>query len=143
MAYSVLDDLKKKIDEAVLVQLTDTTDSGVIDSAKTDRAIRDADALIDSYAGKMYKVPMSPAPDVITDISATLAIAGLHKFRSVDSPVWSEAYGRAVEFLSKVASGAVTLEGAVAEPAGADDVSSSQMFTAQERRFSRDLLKGM
>ncbi|VAX22511.1 hypothetical protein MNBD_NITROSPINAE03-2052 [hydrothermal vent metagenome] len=143
MAYSDLNDLKKKIDEAVLVQLTDTTDSGVVDSAKTDRAIRDADALIDSYAGKVYKVPMSPAPDVITDISATLAIAGLHKFRSIDSPVWSEAYRRAVEFLGKVAQGAVGLEGAVAEPVSADDVSSSQTFTAQERRFSRDLLKGM
>ncbi len=144
MAYSDLDDLKKKIDEAVLIQLTDTTDSGVVDAGKTDRAIRDADALIDSYAGKVYKVPLlNPVPDVITGISATLAIAGLHKFRSVDSPVWSEAYKRAVEFLNKVASGAVTLEGAVAEPASADDVSSSQMFTAQDRRFSRDLLKGM
>ncbi|HEB71346.1 MAG TPA: DUF1320 domain-containing protein [Nitrospirae bacterium] len=143
MAYSVLDDLKKKIDEAVLVQLTDTTDSGVVDSAKTDRAIRDADALIDSYTGKVYKVPMSPAPDVITDISATLAIAGLHKFRSVDSPVWSEARGKAIEFLGKVAVGAVTLEGAVIEPVSADGLSSPQTFTAQERRFSRDLLKGM
>jgi phage gp36-like protein len=38
MAYSGLDDLKKKIDETVLIQLTDTTDAGVVDSAKTDRA---------------------------------------------------------------------------------------------------------
>lgn len=143
MAYSDLDDLKNKIDETVLIQLTDTTDSGVIDSAKTGRAIRDADALIDSYAGKVYKVPMSPVPDLIVSVSATLAIFNLHKFRSVDSPVWSGAYDRAVEFLGEVAQGAVTLEGAVAEPASADDVSSAQSFTAQERRFSRDLLKGM
>jgi phage gp36-like protein len=112
-------------------------------SSIAQKRIGHADALIDSYTGKIYKVPISPVPDIIADISATMAICYLHKFRSVDSKVWSDSYDQAVEFLNKVASGDVTLEGVVAEPASADDLSTSQSFTAQERRFSRDLLKGM
>jgi len=143
MPYCTLDDLKKKIDESVLIQLTDTTDAGAVDTQKTDRAIRDADALIDAYAGRVYRVPMNPAPHVIADISATLAVANLHRFRSIDSPVWREAGERAVAFLTRVAEGTVTLEGVVAEPPAADDASSSATFTAQDRRFSRDLLEEM
>jgi len=143
MPYSTSADLSKKIDESALIQLTDTTGSGVVDPDKVDRAIRDADAVIDSYVSKVYKTPLAPVPHVITGLSATLAIAGLHRFRSVDSPVWSAAHDAALGFLRKVAGGDVTLEGAVTEPAPADDVSSTVTFNSAERRFSRESLKGM
>lgn len=143
MAYCSLDDLKKKIDEATLVQLTDTTGAGVVDTAKTDRAIRDADAMINAYAGKVYKVPINPVPYVIADTSATLAIVNLHRFRSVDTPVWSAEQGRAMEFLKNVADGAVTVEGAIPQPAPADDISDTAGFTTAQRLFSRDLMKDM
>jgi phage gp36-like protein len=143
MSYCTEDDLKKKIDEAVLIQLTDTTNSDQIDSAKVDRAIRDADALIDSYASKMYKAPMNPVPHLVCELSATLAIHNLHRFRSIESPVWSEAGEKAIELLTQVSKGLVTLEGAIQEPKAADDVSSTSTFSAQDRRFSRELLKDM
>lgn len=143
MAYSTLDDLKNKIDEAALIQLTDTADSGTVDAAKTARAIRDADALIDSYVGKVYKVPMNPVPHIITGVSAALAVSNLHLFRSVDSPVWNGAREKALSFLREVAEGKAALEGAVAEPQAAGGASATAYFTAQDRRFSRDLLRGM
>lgn len=143
MAYSTLDDLKKKIDEMTLVRLTDTTGSGQIDEDKVARAIRDADALIDSYAGKVYAVPFSPAPEIIADISATLAVANLHTYRSLESPVWNEARERALALLEKVARGEVTLKDAAGGPAASPDISGAAMFSAAERRFSREKMKGM
>lgn len=138
--YSTLDDLKKKIDQTVLVQLTDTTASGGIDTAITDRAIREADAEIDSYAGKVYTVPLAPVPYVIVDVSAALAIAKLHEFRSVESDIWKSAQDRALRFLKDVATGAVTLEGVVSEPD--QSPSSSISFDGPDKTFTREELKG-
>lgn len=143
MPYSTLDDLKKKIDEPVLVRLTDTDSTGAVNTAKVERAIRDADALIDSYVGKIYKTPLSPVPPVIADASATIAIVYLHMLRSAPSPVWEAAYDRVVELLQKVVDGAATLEGSVEEPALSRDLSESSMFSAALRRFSREKLEGM
>ncbi|VAX15352.1 hypothetical protein MNBD_NITROSPINAE04-1956 [hydrothermal vent metagenome] len=143
MAYSNIDELKKKIDETKLVQLTDTGASGAIDTDKVDRAIQEADAMINSFVGEVYFVPMNPVPNVIVDISATLAILYLHRFRSVESAVWKEAELGALKYLGKIAEGEATLEGAIAEPAPSSDSSNSVTFTASERRFSRDLLKDM
>lgn len=141
MSYSNLDDLKKKIDEGVLIKLTDTSNTGAINTAMVDRAIRDADAIINSVISRVYKTPLSPVPNAIIAISATLAISYLHAFRSVDSPVWSEAQKRALAFLANIDKGEATLEGVVAEPAASDN--STAEFTSADRKFSRDLLKGM
>lgn len=141
MAYSTVDDLKKKIPEATLIQLTDTTSSGVIDNATVERAIRDSDAMIDAYVSRVYQTPLAPVPMVIADLSATIAIANLHRFRSLDEPAWSGAFDSAVLLLSKVSEGVVTLEGAVTEPAASSNAAAT--FESADRRFSRDLLKGM
>lgn len=143
MAYSNVDDLKIKIDETALIQLTDTAQTGRIDTAKVDRAVRDADALVDSYVSRVYKVPMNPVPNVIVDISSTMAIMNLHRFRSLESAVWKNAYDAAVSFLIKVSQGSATLEGAVKEPAPSDNTSSSASFDSAPRQFTRDSLKGM
>ena len=143
MGYSTLDDLKKQIDEAVLIQLTDTTSSGVVDSIKTDRAIRFADALIDSYAGKVYTVPLNPVPEFIVELSAIIAIVNLHRFRSVDSPVWNRAYENASAALDKISKGHLTLESVGTQPSVSGVQATSNIFETEPRRFGRDLLKDM
>ncbi len=142
MAYSSIDDLKKKIDEIKLIQLTDIGGSGRVDSAKVEAAIAEADALIDSYVSRVYQTPLGPVPNVVVDISATIAIGNLHRFRSVESEVWTKACESATLLLKKVASGAVTLEGAVTEPAPSANAASAS-FSSSGRRFSRETLKGM
>ncbi|MBI4827227.1 MAG: DUF1320 domain-containing protein [Nitrospinae bacterium] len=142
MPYTTLDQLKNKIDEAALIQLTDTANTGAIDATTVQRAIAAADALVDAYAGSVYLVPMDPVPPVAADLSATIAIALLHRFRSADSPVWNAAYRDAIEFLREVAARRATLEGA-AEPSPAADLSANLSFTANPRRFSRQSLEGM
>ncbi len=143
MAYSILDDLKKQIDESSLIQLTDTTGAGAVDQIKTDRAIRFADALIDSYVSKVYTVPLSPIPDLVRELSATIAIVNLHRFRSVDSPVWNRAYENATATLVRISKGELTLDNAGVAPSPSATQASSSTFEAEQRRFSRDLLKDM
>ncbi|MBI4665364.1 MAG: DUF1320 domain-containing protein [Nitrospinae bacterium] len=143
MSYCVIDDITKKLDERTLIELTDTAGTGTVDAAKVERAIRDADALIDSFVAKHYKTPMSPVPALVADLSATIAIVSLHRFRSVESPAWSQAYDRAMTVLKGVAEGNATLDGAPENPPPADSVASALTFSAPGRVFSRDSLKGM
>ena len=72
MAYCVLDDLKEKISEEELIQLTDDEETGLIVTSRTDRAISDADALIDGYCGRRYSVPLDPVPAIIRKFSVDI-----------------------------------------------------------------------
>lgn len=141
MAYLNQSDLVEKISEATLIQLTDTTASGQIDSALVDSAIADAGALVDSMISPVYKVPLETVPRVIVGHAATIAIYKLHLFRSVDPGVWKDEYVRTLAFLQSVVEGKATLEGALPEPAPADDLSKNLYFESQERKFSRSKLK--
>lgn len=143
MAYASLDDLLKKVDEPTLIRLTDVAGTGGVDEATATRAIRDADALIDAYVATHYMVPVNPVPHVVTDLSATLAVAGLFAFRSLPSPVWEGGRERAIALLKEVAAGRATLEGAVQEPPPSSNSASTVSVTANPRLFSRDLLGGM
>ena len=141
MAYCTVDDLKKKITEATLIQLTDTTGGGVIDIPTAQGAIQDADAVINAHASVVYQTPFEPPPMLIADLSSTIAIAHLHRYRSIEEPVWNRAYESAIVILEKIAAGSVTLEGVVKEPTSSGNSAAS--FDVADRRFSRDSLKGM
>lgn len=143
MSYCSLDDLKKKVDERTLIELTDTTSSGQVDATAVERAVRDASAIVDSFAGKHYKVPFDPVPHAVADAAAALAIRALHRFRGLSAPAWEKAGEEAMAFLEKLSVGKTALDGAVQKPAPSDDVSSTLTFTSADRVFSRDLLKGM
>ncbi len=142
MSYSALDDLKKKIDPDRLVELTDTTNNPptTADTVKTDRAIQDADALIDSYVSKRYMVPLIPTPLMAREASATVAIYYLHVFRGLDPDLWRRRFEDTVSWLGQVAAGAVNLEGVTAEPS--PSTGSVADFSADDRAFSRETLKG-
>lgn len=141
MAYSTTQDIKDRINEATLIQLTDTSSSGVVDESLVQTAIADADSVINSMISPVYQVPLASVPRVMKEHSAIIAIFKLHLFRSVDPGVWKDAYLRALEFLQSIASGKAKLEGATSEPPSADDISDNVGFESSERKFSRDELK--
>lgn len=138
MSYSTLEDVRARIDDETLTLLTDTDGTGRMDVERIARAIDEAGAVIDSYAGRVYAVPFNPVPEVIRDASARLAIAALFGVRSAPSPVWESERARALLFLEKLAAGEVTISGAARAPSA-----GSGVFTASERRFSREKLKDM
>ena len=140
MAYSTESDLLNRIEEATLIQLTDRTGSGEVDSTLVATAIEDADALINGIISSVYQVPLANVPRVVRELSSTIAVYRLHLYRSVDSSVWKDAYKGAISFLDLVAEGRATLEGVVPKPNTAGSQSGSVELTSEDRRFSRSKL---
>jgi len=107
LAYSVLADLQQQLGGAArLLQLLDWDGDGVIDP------IREADALIDSFASKHFTVPFNPVPDTIRTTSAQLAIIIIRRRRMAQlSPAdelrWEQLAGPN-GWLDRLAAGVVT-----------------------------------
>src|SRR3989339_326521 len=74
VAYSTLDDLKRRLSEGELVQLTDDHNTGLIDQGLVDSVISEVDRLIDSYLMNQVAVPLSTVPPLIQGLSADLAL---------------------------------------------------------------------
>lgn len=138
MSYATLDDLKNKLNERELVQLTDDNDAGVIDTDKTDDALEAADVEIDSYLGERYTLPLSSVPKIINHVAADLAVINLFNRRNGPPEHWEEVQKKRLAFLEKLKSGDSTLglEDPEAGSSNQAEVSSSK------RVFTRDTLEG-
>jgi len=118
MPYSTLADIQKKISNAELIQLTDDVQAGSIDQDVVDAAIAEADDLIDSYAGKVKKVPMSPVPGIVAALSATIAVYKLYARRAVVDEFRESEFTSAVKLLQDIGAGRATLGEEDADVAG-------------------------
>lgn len=141
MGYATQQDLIVRFGETELVQLTDKVNrpASTINVETVDRALTDATALIDSYVAKLYRLPLSAVPAVLTKHACDIARYYLHgKSAENDSPV-TRAFNEACRWLLDVSKGLVTLEAeGVAQPqAGGGSVKAS----APGRVFTRDSLR--
>ncbi|MFH1028488.1 MAG: DUF1320 domain-containing protein [Pseudomonadota bacterium] len=141
MAYSTLDDLKKNIPEAVIIQLTDDAGTGEIVQDKIDEAITSADGEIDGYLATRYTVPLDPIPALISKFSADIAIYNLYSRVAETIPdTRSDRYKNAIRTLEKISEGKIRLGGETEPPAKAQ---ASASFVAPERLFTREKLRDM
>ncbi len=83
--YSTLDDLKKILPEARLLQLADDEDAGSFVESPANaaytrvvEAIESSDQIIDGYVSGRYDLPFATTPPLINQISAHLAICQLY-----------------------------------------------------------------
>ncbi|NLT52103.1 MAG: DUF1320 domain-containing protein [Ignavibacteria bacterium] len=82
MAYCNLNDIKSRIPEKVLINITqDDKAIEEINEERVNAAILDADALFDSKIGTRYEVPLETVPDRIKRISIDLAVYFMYKAR--------------------------------------------------------------
>jgi phage gp36-like protein len=152
MAYCALADILDQLEEQKLIQLTDdeNLNPATIDSedpdcadiiARIDKAIADADAIIDSYCEGRYTVPLSPVPNRIRQIDVDVAIYNLYSRRSGGGvpEIRSERYKEVIRFLEKVAEGKITLGASTPAPANTEHPVD---IAGNERIFTRDLLDG-
>lgn len=140
MAYSTLSDLKDQLSEDELIQLTDDSGSGVIDTDKTDRAIADADSLIDGYAKTRYTVPLDPVPPFIRSLSVDIAIYNLFSRKLDVIPEQRiERHKTALKALEHISTGKITL--GVDTPAESADSGPQATKTKEDRVFTKDTLK--
>lgn len=140
MAYCTLQELKDRYSEALLVEISDRADAptGAVDTALIDRAIADADALIDGYLKPRYALPLATVPRLVTDLSLRISIYFAHA-RVADDKIVRD-YQDALKTLAQISSGAIQLDVDGAEPAasGASEIRTNE----PERPLSAATMKG-
>lgn len=138
MAYATLADIRERLPEESLVNLTDDSDSGQVDEAVVARAIADADAEIEGYLARRHKLPVSPVPNLVRKVSVELAIYHLHSRRGGAPEEWRTRYEDARRLLENIARGLVSLGLTVDDGKPADGAAQA---SSAPRIFSRDGLR--
>lgn len=124
------------IDEAV--RLTDEAGTGIVDAARLDAAINDAQAMVDSYLSARFAVPVAtPAPAPIPSITFDLAIARLYRGTLPEGVAAKQ--DAAMRLLKDLAAGKaglpITVEPTATSPAPV-------LVAPHERLFTRDRMRG-
>ena len=117
MPYASQADLVARFGSDELIQLTDRTNAGTIDSSIVSTALVDADAMINGYLAGRYAVPVIPTPALLLRLAADIARALLWKDRPTEAV--RQAQEDALKMLRDLAQGTATLVGVAAAPAGA------------------------
>lgn len=138
MGYAAQSDLSPtRITQTELVQLTDDTNSGQINTATVTNVLNGASALIDSYCGQRYTLPLQQSLQ-LTELALDIAEYKLYLRRKRMKPDVRQAYEDALVFLKDVSSGKARLDQPItATPqVGAGDVQT----TTVPERFTDDHL---
>lgn len=137
MTYATQQNLTDRFGETELLQLADRDDDGAVDAAIVAAALGEADALIDSYVGRRYDLPLASVPPVLTNLACAIARHLLHK----DFPTEAvrKAYEDALRVLREISTGTAVLDVGGSEPAGNEVV---VLTDGPDKVFGRDALKG-
>ena len=140
MPYCTLVELTERYGQSLLVSLTDRADppANAVDASVVDRAIEDADNLIDGYLAARYQLPLSSVPGLVNTASLAIAIYNLHTFQA--SEKIEADYKDTLRRLKEISTGIVTLEVAGVEPQSSG--SSGVKITDRERPLTAANLKG-
>lgn len=112
MPYCTLADIEKRLPEAVLVDLTDDTGAGVVDTDAVDAAIGDADEEIDAFLAMRYALPFTAVPAIVLRMSADLSVCRLYARRDhLELPKqWADRCAAVRRMLEKFAEGKLKLD---------------------------------
>lgn len=139
MAYCTQADILKQITEDQLIQLTDDSDAGVVDTAIVADAIAAADAIIDGYCAQRYTVPFGTTPSIINEISVTVALYKLFTRRAHAMPdLRKEQYDNVIKMLKDIEAGRISL----GVPAPTSNPDRKGEYDGNDRLFTRDDMKG-
>lgn len=134
--YATLADLISRFGETEIIQLSDRSGTGAIDSAVVDAKLADASAEVDAYLQGRYTLPLAVVPLSLKRIAADIARYHLYDDRATEQV--TQRYKDAIKFLESVAKGVVQLGlDPASQPAPA---SGGPQFTVPGRIFTRDTL---
>ena len=109
-----------------------------------EQAIADADAEIDGYLAKRYKVPFGKTPQVINKFAKDIALYNMVSRKGVDEndreKTYLTRYNAAIAFLTKVAEGRISI--GVSEKNTEDAARIGFSMSNSPRLFSRGNMKG-
>ena len=107
--YLSIIDLRERLSETKLIQLTDFAGTGEIDSGRIDAAIAAASGIVDSYCAARYSLPLAIS-EQIKDTALSICIYKLHSLRQLSPDKVRLDYEDAIAFLKDVAAGKATLD---------------------------------
>jgi len=110
VTYATEQTMIERFGEVELVQLTDQTGRGIIDAAVLDRALADADRLIDSYLRARYTLPLDAG--AVSASGLDLAAANLARYLLMGAqatPEVRDRYKDTVSWLRDVQAGRASL----------------------------------
>lgn len=140
MPYTTLADLTQRYGDRMIVALTDrgAMATGAVDATVVDKAIAEADAVIDGYLASRYALPVSPVPALLGDVALAIVIWKLHV--AAPDPKIEADYKDALKVLRDIAAGVIRLTIAGAD--AAENAATGVQVTDRERPFTADNLKG-
>ncbi len=146
MNYISLQDLLDELGEDTLVQLSDNTETGEVNSSRVDKAIEYARGIFDAYARARYSIPV-PATPMVKSINLDLAIFHLYKSRStLDEGVYKirkYANDDAVKLLMAINQGKAALDVPAVEETKENPATSDRVLTNKSNtKFSDSKLSG-
>lgn len=131
---------QKRIPTATLIQLTDDSDTGLVDAVIVAGVIAEADGVVDSFLRGRYPLPLDPVPDIVATISQDITVYYLFARKPEFDPptAVSDRYKSALVLLQRIQDGKMPLYDVAAPPAGGPTVVS---YSTPERQFSRTSLR--
>ncbi|CDP54066.1 Phage protein [Devosia sp. DBB001] len=140
MAYCTLEQLIDRYGNQFLVDATDREGAatGEINLPTIDRAIADADALIDGYLAARYSLPIATTPELVRELSLTISAYKAHS--QVTSEKIRKDYEDAIKALLQISRGDIRLniDGAEPSTAGATLIKTNN----PERPMTAESMKG-
>jgi len=135
--YTTKAEMIDRYGEAELLRLTDRDGAAeaIVDTV-LDRAIADAQGVVDGYLAKRYALPLATTPEILKPTASAIALYFLwpHAPEEVRN-----RYRDAIRQLEAIAAGTVQLDVAGAAPAAAGG--GAVFVEAPERLVSRETLK--
>lgn len=129
MSYATRQDLEDRYGATELAQRETMLPNGAVE-----RALADADAVIDGYLAGRYAVPLTPVPDNLPRVACQLARYGLLGAAADERA--RHDYEDAVAWLKDVAAGRVILP--TVTPAAETAVQARPATRTAERQFGTD-----
>ena len=138
MSYITQSDILKRLTAAELVQVADLDEDGSADSAVVERAIRDAESLVNSYIGTRVSVPLTTVPDHVKTICVSMAVYYLYLGRRSVTEDLRKQYDSDLQYLRDVAAGRVAIGDQDAAEANLVTEPQARHQQGDSRRFKRD-----
>ena len=140
MAYCTYQDVETRLSEADLAALADYDADGEPDATVVEEAIRSAEALMDSYLGVRFSVPVSApgggCPDVLTARAVNLVVYFLRLGRDSATEDARSQYEDDLAWLREVVRGEVSL--GIEPSADESERAGGVHYEGQRRIFGRD-----
>ena len=136
MAYCAQSNVETRIGSVDLVSLSDYDGDGAADAAVVAAAVADAGALIDTYLGVRFSVPVSPVPAALKTRAVNLTVYFLRLGRDSVTEDVRKQYEDDLAWLRDVVAGKVNL-GAAEKPSDAGGAPTVQ-YDVDGKHFDRE-----